>query len=75
VHKTSYAMRHQTASKLARSPYSWVVLAILFCLSMGCTSVKDPLRTVSHVDLPRYMGDWHVIASAEHPAAAGSGQN
>jgi apolipoprotein D and lipocalin family protein len=63
VHKTSYAVRHLTASKLARSPYSWVVLAILFCLSMGCTSVKDPLRTVSHVDLPRYMGDWYVIAN------------
>jgi apolipoprotein D and lipocalin family protein len=24
-------------------------------------SVKPPLRTVSHVDLPRYMGDWYVI--------------
>ena len=22
-----------------------------------------PLRTVPHVDLPRYMGDWHIIAN------------
>jgi apolipoprotein D and lipocalin family protein len=25
--------------------------------------MKDPLRPVAHVDLPRYMGDWHVIAN------------
>lgn len=25
--------------------------------------MKDPLRTASHVDLPRYMGDWYVIAN------------
>ncbi len=24
---------------------------------------KTPLKTVSHVDLPRYMGDWRVIAN------------
>ncbi len=23
--------------------------------------MNDPLRTVAHVDLPRYMGDWFVI--------------
>jgi apolipoprotein D and lipocalin family protein len=28
----------------------------------GCTTVK-PLQTVSQVDLPRYMGDWYVIAN------------
>jgi apolipoprotein D and lipocalin family protein len=58
-----HAGRGFTASDLTRGPYSWIVLAILFCLSTGCTSVKDPLRTVSHVDLPRYMGDWYVIAN------------
>lgn len=29
----------------------------------GCQSTKEkqpPLRTVAHVDLPRYMGDWYV---------------
>lgn len=25
--------------------------------------MKEPLRPVAHVDLPRYMGDWHVIAN------------
>ena len=63
MHENSYAVRQRTASNLLGSPYSWMVVAILFCLSTGCSSVKDPLRTVSHVDLPRYMGDWYVIAN------------
>ena len=25
--------------------------------------MKEPLRPVQHVDLARYMGDWHVIAN------------
>jgi apolipoprotein D and lipocalin family protein len=25
--------------------------------------MKEPLRPVPHVDLPRYMGDWYVIAN------------
>ena len=36
-------------------------LAVLTALT-GCASVQEPLRTVAHVDLPRYMGDWYVIA-------------
>jgi len=39
------------------------VLALLASLSLGCTSMKPPLKPVSHVDLPRYMGDWYVIAN------------
>ena len=38
--------------------------ALTLCVSsllLGCTSTKAPLRTVSHVDIPRYMGDWYVI--------------
>src|ERR1700733_15809879 len=42
---------------------SRVLLVILICLATGCPPVKDPLRTVPHVDLPRYMGDWYVIAN------------
>ena len=29
----------------------------------GCATMDSPLRTVAHVDLPRYMGDWYVIAN------------
>jgi apolipoprotein D and lipocalin family protein len=25
--------------------------------------MSEPLQTVSHVDIPRYMGDWYVIAN------------
>lgn len=33
-------------------------------LSTGCQSVPPaPLATVHHVDLQRFMGDWHVIAN------------
>jgi apolipoprotein D and lipocalin family protein len=39
------------------------VLAVLVSLSIGCTSMKPPLQPVAHVDLPRYMGDWYVIAN------------
>jgi apolipoprotein D and lipocalin family protein len=39
----------------------------MLCLAalslMGCATSKEPLRTVPHVDLPRYMGDWYVIAN------------
>ena len=40
---------------------SLVVLGGLSLLQMACTSTKPPLHTVSHVDVPRYMGDWYVI--------------
>jgi apolipoprotein D and lipocalin family protein len=31
---------------------------------LGCSSVpRPPIRTVEKVDLPRFMGDWYVIAS------------
>src|ERR1700761_2940574 len=47
----------------SRPMRSWLVLASAIALLAGCTAVKEPLRTVSHVDLPRYMGDWYVIAN------------
>jgi apolipoprotein D and lipocalin family protein len=37
--------------------------AALLSLMVGCTSMKEPLQPVAHVDLPRYMGDWYVIAN------------
>jgi apolipoprotein D and lipocalin family protein len=36
-------------------------LATLLALN-GCRTLK-PIRTASHVDLPRFMGDWYVIAN------------
>ena len=63
MQKNSDTAPRLAASKLRPSPYFWIVLAILLSLSTGCTSMRDPLRTVSHVDLPRYMGDWYVIAN------------
>jgi apolipoprotein D and lipocalin family protein len=32
-------------------------------LFAGCSSMHEPLQTVQHVDIPRYMGDWYVIAN------------
>jgi apolipoprotein D and lipocalin family protein len=43
----------------------WHVCALCaLILAAGCRSVNEkPLQTVAHVDLPRYMGDWYVIAN------------
>ena len=40
-------------------------LLLLFtgCATSGGTHSKAPLKTVNHVDLDRYMGDWFVIAN------------
>lgn len=43
---------------MKRTPLALIVLAVLLS---GCMSMKEPLRPVAHVDLPRYMGDWYVI--------------
>jgi apolipoprotein D and lipocalin family protein len=38
--------------------------ALSAALIAGCSSnVLSPIQTVDHVDLPRFMGDWYVIAS------------
>jgi apolipoprotein D and lipocalin family protein len=29
---------------------------------LACAAHRPPVRTVEHVELPRYMGDWYVIA-------------
>jgi apolipoprotein D and lipocalin family protein len=42
-------------------------LLVLACLT-GCTTVpRDPLPTVPNVNLPRFMGDWYVIAHIPTP--------
>jgi apolipoprotein D and lipocalin family protein len=37
----------------------------------GCSSMSVPLKTVDHVDIPRYMGDWYVIANIPYFAEKG----
>jgi apolipoprotein D and lipocalin family protein len=49
-------------------------LALLaFVTVAGCATAppKPPLRTVQHVELPRYMGDWRVIANIPYFAERG----
>ncbi len=46
-------------SHLPRLGYGF--LPIILLSLWGCSSVNEPLRPVSHVDIPRYMGDWYVI--------------
>jgi len=40
---------------------SFVCAALGFVL-VGCSS-REPLQTVGHVDIERFMGDWYVIAN------------
>ena len=74
-----------TASLQSLSATGWVrLLAALFvgmfasgCASTGTVATKPmktttgPLRTVKHVDLKRYMGDWRVIANIPYFAEKG----
>ncbi len=55
---------------LSRIPLVAGVLASLASFA-GCASTSKPLKTVSHVDLPRYMGDWRVIAIIPYFAEKG----
>lgn len=49
-------------------------LNVLAGLLLGACASNDkpPLRTVAHVDLPRYMGDWRVIANIPYFAEEGA---
>ena len=48
-------------------------LLVLITFITGCasSSTMPPLKTVSHVDLNRYMGDWYVIANLPYFAEKG----
>lgn len=39
-----------------------ILLPVLAVVSCSHTTSMKPLRTVPHLDLPRFMGDWYVIA-------------
>ena len=36
---------------------------LIFGLLSGCSTTMKPIPTVQQVDLPRFMGDWYVIAN------------
>lgn len=40
-------------------------------LLSGCATSKTPLKTVNHVELPKYVGDWRVIANIPYWAEEG----
>lgn len=51
-----------------------LILSMCFSL-VACTSMgakKPPLKTVGHVDLERYAGDWYVIANIPYFAERGN---
>lgn len=48
------------------------LFTFLGSLALGACASKPPLKTVAHVDLPKYMGDWRVIANIPYFAEAGA---
>lgn len=44
------------------APFPLLFLLIISTLISGCSNMK-PIPTVPQVDLPRFMGDWYVIAN------------
>jgi apolipoprotein D and lipocalin family protein len=50
----------------------FALIPIVTMSFIGCVSSKPPLKTVRHVDLPRYMGDWRVIANIPYFAERGN---
>ena len=44
-------------------PTCLLLALMLFCGCMTTAPKKAPLKTVDHVDLPRFMGDWYVIGT------------
>ena len=46
-------------------------LIAICALLLGCANQGPPLRTVAHVDLPRYMGHWRVITEIPYFAERG----
>lgn len=48
-----------------------VVVGLAGLVGCAASQRKAPLRTVSHVDLPRYSGEWRVIANIPYFAEEG----
>lgn len=45
-----------------RSSFALLALAAALVGAGGCAAARPPIPVVQHVDLPRFMGDWYVIA-------------
>ena len=59
-------MNQKDATQVRASrPTSGIILAALVALLFlpGCATAGKPLKTVAHVDLPKYQGDWRVISN------------
>jgi apolipoprotein D and lipocalin family protein len=50
-----------------------LLFAALIALLAGCstTPARPPLKTVAHIDLLRFMGDWHVFANIPYALERG----
>ena len=47
---------------MKRHLWHWLLTSTV--VLAGCSAVqRPPIQTVSHVNLPRFMGDWYVIAN------------
>jgi apolipoprotein D and lipocalin family protein len=53
------------------SSFTIMLMGLLFGGLLTACATRAPLQTVPHVDLPRYMGDWHVIANIPYFAENG----
>ena len=48
------------------------IAALLTAIVAGCASTQPAITPVASVDLPRFMGDWYVIASIPTPFERGA---
>lgn len=40
-----------------------IMLSIILLVLAGCCTTPAPMPVVQHVDIPRFMGSWYIIAS------------
>jgi len=59
----SVSAHPQRLKPLSTLFFSTATLAVVCAFGGGAAMSKDTVPTVSHVDLPRFMGKWYVIAS------------
>ena len=57
----NYLRQHSTCSWATL--WRWCGLVVAALGMAGCATSQPPLRTVPHVDLNRYLGNWYVMAN------------